>query len=106
MLLENINARDLKWISNSLKVIPELKGQLLSINEPLLDELANRLVDLNHICELVDKAIIDNPPLTVKDGGIIKDGFNEELDELRYIRDHGKQWLANFEQKGTRKDRN
>ena len=99
----NINARDLKWISNSLKVIPELKGQLLSINEPLLDELANRLVDLNHICELVDKAIIDNPPLTVKDGGIIKDGFNEELDELRYIRDHGKQWLANFEQKEREK---
>ena len=95
----NINARDLKWISNSLKVLPELKGQLLSINEPLLDELANRLVDLNYICELVDKAIIDNPPLTIKDGGIIKDGFNEELDELRYIRDHGKQWLASFEQK-------
>ena len=99
----NINARDLKWISNSLKVIPELKGQLLSINEPLLDELANRLVDLNYICELVDKAIIDNPPLTVKDGGIIKDGFNEELDELRYIRDHGKQWLASFEQKEREK---
>ena len=65
--------------------------------------MANRLVDLNHICELVDKAIIDNPPLTVKDGGIIKDGFNEELDELRYIRDHGKQWLANFEQKEREK---
>ena len=84
-------------------VMGELKGQLLSINEPLLDELANRLVDLNYICELVDKAIIDNPPLTVKDGGIIKDGFNEELDELRYIRDHGKQWLASFEQKEREK---
>ena len=69
------------------------------MDEPLLDELANKLVDLKHITELIDNAIVDNPPLTVKEGGIIKDGFNEELDELRYIRDHGKQWLANFEQK-------
>lgn len=95
----NINARDLKWISSSLKVLPELKAQLVSLDEPLIDELANKLVDLNHITELIDKAIVDNPPLTVKEGGLIKDGFNEELDELRYIRDHGKQWLANFEQK-------
>lgn len=95
----NINARDLKWISSSLKVLPELKAQLVSLDEPLLDELANKLVDLKHITELIDNAIVDNPPLTVKEGGIIKDGFNEELDELRYIRDHGKQWLANFEQK-------
>ena len=95
----NINARDLKWISSSLKVLPELKAQLVSLDEPLVDELANKLVDLNHITELIDKAIVDNPPLTVKEGGLIKDGFNEELDELRYIRDHGKQWLANFEQK-------
>ena len=95
----NINARDLKWISSSLKVLPELKAQLVSLDEPLIAELANKLVDLNHITELIDKAIVDNPPLTVKEGGLIKDGFNEELDELRYIRDHGKQWLANFEQK-------
>lgn len=99
----NINARDLKWISNSLKVLPELKGQLLSLNEPLLNDLANQLVDLSHIWDLIDKAIIDNPPLTIKEGGIIKDGFNEELDELRYLRDHGKQWLANFEQKEREK---
>lgn len=84
---------------SSLKVLPELKAQLVSLDEPLLDELANKLVDLKHITELIDNAIVDNPPLTVKEGGIIKDGFNEELDELRYIRDHGKQWLANFEQK-------
>ena len=95
----NINARDLKWISSSLKVLPELKQQLYSFNEPLTDQLANQIIDLSHITKLIDDAIIDNPPLTIKEGNIIKDHFNEELDELRYLRDHGKQWLVDFEQK-------
>lgn len=94
----NINARDLKWISSSLKVLPELKNQLLSLDEPLINSLANHFVDLSHITDLIDQAIVDNPPLTVKEGNLIKEGFNEVLDELRYIRDHGKQWLAQFEQ--------
>ena len=95
----NINARDLKWIAASLKVIPEMKYQLLSFNEELTDQLANQLVDLSHISRLIDEAIIDNPPLTIKEGGIIKDGYSQEIDELRYLRDHGKQWLIEFEQK-------
>ena len=99
----NINARDLKWIASSLKVLPELKQQLYSFNEPLTDQLANQIIDLSHITKLIDVAIIDNPPLTIKEGNIIKDHFNEELDELRYLRDHGKQWLVDFEQKEREK---
>lgn len=99
----NINARDLKWISSSLKVLPELKQQLYSFNEPLTDQLANQIIDLSHITKLIDDAIIDNPPLTIKEGNIIKDHFNEKLDELRYLRDHGKQWLVDFEQKEREK---
>lgn len=99
----NINARDLKWIASSLKVLPELKQQLYSFNEPLTDRLANQIIDLSHITKLIDDAIIDNPPLTIKEGNIIKDHFNEELDELRYLRDHGKQWLVDFEQKEREK---
>lgn len=95
----NVNARDLKWIGASLKVIPELKHQLLSLDQPYTNELANQLVDLSHITDMIDQAIIDNPPLTVKEGGLIKDGYNQELDELRYIRDNGKQWLSDFEQR-------
>ena len=95
----NINARDLKWIASSLRVVPELKQQLLSFNENLTDELANQLIDLSHITRLIDEAIIDNPPLSVKEGGIIKTGYSAEIDELRYLRDHGKQWLVEFEQK-------
>ena len=99
----NINARDLKWIASSLKVLPELKQQLYSFNEPLTDQLANQIIDLSHITKLIGDAIIDNPPLTIKEGNIIKDHFNEELDELRYLRDHGKQWLVDFEQKEREK---
>lgn len=99
----NINARDLKWIASSLKVLPELKQQLYSFNEPLTDQLAKQIIDLSHITKLIDDAIIDNPPLTIKEGNIIKDHFNEELDELRYLRDHGKQWLVDFEQKEREK---
>ncbi|SCH85539.1 DNA mismatch repair protein mutS [uncultured Clostridium sp.] len=99
----NINARDLKWIASSLKVLPELKQQLYSFNEPLTDQLANQIIDLSHITKLIDDAIIDNPPLTIKEGNIIKDHFNEELDELRYLREHGKQWLVDFEQKEREK---
>lgn len=99
----NINARDLKWIASSLKVLPELKQQLYSFNEPLTDQLANQIIDLSHITKLIDEAIIDNPPLTIKEGNIIKNHFNEELDELRYLRDHGKQWLVDFEQKEREK---
>ena len=99
----NINARDLKWIASSLKVIPELKQQLYSFNEDLTNQLADQLIDLSHITKLIDNAIIDNPPLTIKEGNIIKDHFSEDLDELRYLRNHGKQWLIDFEQKEREK---
>ncbi len=95
----NVNARDLKWVAASLKVIPELKNQLLSLNHPYMDELANQLIDLSHITDMIDEAIVDNPPLTIKEGGLIRDGYSKELDELRYIKENGKQWLSEFEAK-------
>lgn len=99
----NVNARDLKWIAASLKVIPELRHQLLSLDTPYMNELAKQLVDLSHITDLIDQAIVDNPPLTIKEGGIIKDGYNKELDELRYIKENGKSWLSEFEQREREK---
>lgn len=93
----NVNARDLKWIASSLKIVPELKYQLQSLNHPFTNELAEQLVDLSSITSLIDDAIIDNPPLTIKEGGIIRNGYNKELDELRYIKENGKQWLSEFE---------
>ena len=99
----NVNARDLKWIGSSLKVIPELKHQLLALDHPDTNQLAQQLIDLSYITSLIDEAIVDNPPLTIKEGGLIKQGYSQELDELRYIRDNGKQWLSEFEQKEREK---
>ncbi len=93
----NVNARDLKWIASTLRVIPEIKHQVLSLCHPYTDELAHRLVDLSHITEVIDQAIVDQPPISLKEGGLIKEGYHEELDELRYIKDHGKKWLSEFE---------
>lgn len=95
----NVNARDLKWIGSSLQVVPELKHQLLSLNHVYTDELAAQLVDLSHLTQVIDEAIVDNPSLTLKEGGLIKEGYHKELDELRYIRENGKQWLSDFETK-------
>ena len=95
----NVNARDLKWICSSLKVIPELKYQLLSLDHPQLNKLAMQLVDLSPIIQTIDEAIVDDPPLVIKEGNIIKDGYNKELDELRDIRKNGKKWLMAFEEK-------
>ena len=95
----NVNARDLKWICSSLKVIPEIKHQLLSLDHPRLNTLAMQLVDLSPIIRTIDEAIVDDPPLVIKEGNIIKDGYNQELDELRDLRKNGKAWLMEFEER-------
>ncbi len=95
--LGNLNARDLIWISKSLKVVPELKATLGLFNEPLINNLANRLVDLSHITKMIDDSIMLDPPLQIKEGGIIKDGYNSELDELRNLKNNGSQWLIDYE---------
>lgn len=95
----NVNARDMKWISTSLKVVPELKHQLLALDHPLLNALADQLVDLSMITNAIDNAIVDDPPISIKEGNIIKDGYKSELDELRDQRDHGHKWVTAFESK-------
>ncbi|WP_455677773.1 DNA mismatch repair protein MutS [Sharpea azabuensis] len=95
----NVNPRDLKWIAASLKVIPSLKNNLLSLNHPQLTALANQLVDLSNITHTIDQAIVNDPPIHLNEGGIIKDGYSSELDELRDIKKNGRSWLAKFEEK-------
>ena len=99
----NVNPRDIKWISNSLKVVPELRNQLESLNHPLTNEILVDLIDLSDITELIDRALVDQPPLNVKDGGLIKPGYNATLDSYQEARDHGKEWLLDFEAKEKEK---
>ena len=95
--LGNLNARDLTWIGKSLKAVPEIKQTLDLFNDPNIKGLSDKLVDMTPVTSLIDQAIVNEPPLQIKDGGIIKDGYHPELDELRDLRDHGNEWLLEYE---------
>ena len=89
----SLNARDLLQLKNSIKVLPMIKKKIedLGFN-----------YDINtheKLCELLDGAIVDDPPISVKEGYMIKEGYNSELDELRNIRSGGKDFVASFEAK-------
>jgi DNA mismatch repair protein MutS len=63
----------------------------------LLQEIYENLDTLSDICELIENSIVDDPPIALKDGGLIKDGFNEEIDRLKSAKTEGKNWLAQLE---------
>jgi len=91
------NARDLRALASSLAQVPRLKELLGDTRVPLLSALAERLHPLPDLVELVGKAIEDEPPLALRDGGIIRKGYHSELDELRAAATEGRQWLAEFQ---------
>lgn len=93
----NSNGRDLVALKNSIKDIPELKDTLIKTNLDHFIKLQTEMDDLRDIYNLLDDSIIDNPPLTIKEGGIIKEGYNQDLDELKDARSKGKQWLSRLE---------
>lgn len=71
-------------------MIPPIKYLLNSFQSPLMRELHDSLDELEDVCSLIDRAIMDDPPLVIKDGGIIKEGYNEEIDRLRKAKTEGK----------------
>ncbi len=89
----NLNARDLLQIKNSLSVLPRIKDILKELN------LEYTLNTHDELYDLLDKSIYENPPISVKEGFLIKDGYNQELDELKSIRSGGKDFIAEFEAK-------
>lgn len=86
----NANARDLLQLKSSLKVLPDIKNILNAINYKDIETLSE-------LYELLDKSIYENPPVGIKEGYLIKEGYNEELDELKSIRTGGKDFIARFE---------
>ena len=95
----NVNARELISLKNSLSHLPELKQILKVANSKMLKELYQKLAELNDIHSLIERAIVDEPPISVKEGGIIKKGFNEEIDEYRKASTEGKNWIIELEVK-------
>ena len=93
----NANARDLISLKNSVKQLPELKKIMSNTESTLLNELYNELDILEDIYNIIDVAIVEEPPISVKEGGIIKKGYNEEIDKLKMATTDGKNWLIQLE---------
>lgn len=87
------NARDLAKLKMSLAQIPRIKMKFNQLEEPLLNDILDRLKLLVEIQERIERAIVEDPPASVRDGGIFEDGFNEELDELRDVARNGKNYI-------------
>ncbi|MUK90722.1 DNA mismatch repair protein MutS [Ornithinibacillus sp. L9] len=95
----NVNARDLIQLKKSLEKIPVLKQTLKQFNHKQIDQLADSLVFPEHIVSLLENSLVDDPPVSIKEGSIIKDGYHEQLDTYRDASKNGKQWIAELEQK-------
>jgi len=93
------NARDLIALKNSISYLPKIKNLLISTRNPYLKSLAEEISELTSIKELIEKSIIETPPSTLKEGGIIKNGFNNEIDDLRNISKNAKDFISKLEQK-------
>ena len=94
---QSANPRDLIAFQSSLSMLPSVKYILKDMESDLLREIYEELDPLEELCELVGRAIQEEPPLAMKEGGIIKDGYNDEVDRLRKAKSEGKNWLADLE---------
>jgi DNA mismatch repair protein MutS len=99
------NARDLISLKESLKLVPKIKSVFSEnlVKSLVLKKIANEIDDLKDVVEIIESAISDSPPLTVKEGGIIKKGYNEQLDELKDIASGGKRWVGELESQERKK---
>ena len=95
----NVNARDMISLKNSLKQLPIIKKLISNCNSALLKDMYEKLDVLEDVTDLIEVAIIDDPPVSVKEGGIIKPEFNEEVKKLRTASTEGKNWIVALEAK-------
>lgn len=93
------NARDIVQLKLSLAQIPVIKSQFASFDDPLLQDISGRLKLLIDLQEHITKTLAEEPPASIRDGNMIRDGFNEELDELRDIAKNGKKYIAQIKDK-------
>ena len=93
------NARDLLAVKDSLDAVPDVRDVLTGARSELLKELGSSMKDIGHVATLIEKAIASDPPVTLKEGGLIREGFDEALDSLRSHAREGRQWIASLEEK-------
>ena len=97
------NPRDLTAFGSSLKMLPPIHYLLDEMQSPLLRELCQELDPLEDLCSLIERSIVEDPPLAMKEGNIIREGYNEEVDTLRRAKSDGKSWLAKLEEEEREK---
>ena len=97
IVYKTANPRDFIAFKSSLSMLPYIKSLLQDFQSPLLGEIFDELDPLEDLYELIDRSIIEEPPLAVKEGGIIKDGYREDVDKFRQAKTEGKSWLADLE---------
>jgi len=93
------NARDVAGLGISLEGVPHVKKLVENHSVPLLKELGGAAVCLPELVDLVKRAIVDEPPIAIKEGGLIREGYHAELDVLRRLATEGRQWLAEYQVK-------
>ncbi len=96
-------ARDMVALKKSALILPDLWRKLEETSSHLIQKILEDWDNLLDVVDLIDKAIVENPPAVMKEGGVIKDGFNRELDELRSILRDGKSWIARLEEQEKKK---
>lgn len=99
IVYQTANPRDLLAFKNSVAMLPAIKTVLADFTSKKLVELAENIDSLSDICADIDAAICEEPPISARDGGILKDGYHEEVDRLRKAKTDGKKWLAELEAK-------
>lgn len=97
MACGNANGRDMIALKNSLFNLPEIKIILKETNNTLLNEISNNIDPLEEICKLIENSIVDDPPFTIKEGGLIKEGYSSKLDEMKNSIADGQNWIASLE---------
>ncbi|MGB4440170.1 MAG: DNA mismatch repair protein MutS [Sedimentibacter sp.] len=95
----NCNGRDLNALKQSVASLPDLKTELSELSSKMFSDISESFDTLTDIFELIDKAIVEEPPISVKEGGIIKSGYNDELDEIKEITVNGKNWISELQNK-------
>ena len=94
---QTANPRDLIAFRNSLSMLPSIRTLLDDMDGDMASEIRDEFDCLTDIYQLVESSIMEEPPISVRDGDIIKDGYNEEVDKLRKAKTEGKTWLADLE---------
>lgn len=93
----SVNGRDLIQLKTSLLQVPKIKYTLETLDAPAFADLEKQLDPLSDVASLIENSIVEDPPISVTDGGVIKDGYDQQLDEYRDAMNNGKQWIADLQ---------